>query len=190
LWRFLEEKTDFFQLRDVRMLHVAPEALLETRFRKQLGAGYLSADFLQPADVKMDITDIQYPEDSFDVVYCSHVLEHVPDDRQAMRELCRVLKPSGWAILLVPVTVDSTIEDPTITDPQERLRLFGQDDHVRRYGPDFVDRLREAGFNVTTTSAADFLSLEERSRIAVDQPAAGDVFYCRKPGALPSGAGR
>jgi len=80
-------------------------------------------------------------------VMCNHVLEHVPDDRKAMRELRRVLRPNGWAILLVPdVHAEATVEDPTITDPAERLRLFGQADHVRRYGRDYLQRLADAGF--------------------------------------------
>lgn len=156
------------------------EPCFERRFRRQIGAGYLTADLLLPADEKMDITGIQHPDDSFDVVYCSHVLEHVPDDRKAMREFYRVLKPSGWAIFMIPITVDKTVEDPTITDPQERLRLFGQDDHVRRYGPDFVDRLQEAGFSVTVTSAKGFLSAAEIGRIAVAHVLTGDVFHCTR----------
>jgi ubiquinone/menaquinone biosynthesis C-methylase UbiE len=89
----------------------------------------------------MDITDIQYPDNTFDVIYCSHVLEHVPDDRKAMREFARVLKPEGWAVFMVSLSEEHTIEDPSITSPAERERLFGQHDHVRRYGPDFKDRL-------------------------------------------------
>jgi SAM-dependent methyltransferase len=94
------------------------------------------------AMVRMDITDIQYPKDTFDVIYCSHVLEHVVDDRKAMREFHRVLRPDGWALLLVPITVEKTFEDPSVTDPEERLSVFGQEDHVRCYGPDYVERLR------------------------------------------------
>src|SRR5262249_12426105 len=84
-----------------------------------------------------------------------HVLEHVPDDRRAMREFYRVLKPGGWAILLVPITVERTFEDPAVVDPAERLRLFGQEDHVRRYGPDYGDRLSEAGFAVSGVNVSE-----------------------------------
>lgn len=183
VWRFLEEKTDFFESSNKRMLHIAPEKCFEPRFRKQIGSGYLTADLMQPADVKMDITDIQYPDDTFDIVYCSHVLEHVPDDRKAMREFFRVLKPSGWAILMVPISAEKTVEDPSITDPQERLRLFGQNDHVRRYGPDFVDRLKEAGFNVKSIGPEDFLSAEEIERIAAWRKYTGEIYYCTKAAA-------
>jgi ubiquinone/menaquinone biosynthesis C-methylase UbiE len=162
------------------MLHFAAEACFESRFRSIIGAGYMTADLMRPADMKIDITDIQLPENSFDIVYCSHVLEHVPDDRRAMREICRVLKPNGWAILMVPITAEKTVEDPSITDPHERLRLFGQDDHVRAYGPDFVERLEEAGFDVTVTRADDFLSSEEIDRIGVRDAMTGEVYLCTK----------
>jgi ubiquinone/menaquinone biosynthesis C-methylase UbiE len=128
---------------------------------------------------RMDITRIQYPEESFDVIYCSHVLEHVPDDRIAMREFRRVLRKDGWAVLLVPITVEKTFEDPTITDPTERLRLFGQEDCVRRYGPDYVERLREAGFDVFVTRVLDVFSEEEATRMGLT-PAAGEIYLCRR----------
>src|SRR6185503_7695510 len=99
--------------------------------------------------------------ESFDVIYCSHVLEHVPDDRLARSQLRRGLKRAGWAVLLVPITAAQTIEDPTVTDPAERERLFGQHDHVRRYGPDYVDRLRDAGFSVSETNASDMFNDSE-----------------------------
>jgi len=129
--------------------------------------------------VKMDITAIQFPSESFGIIYCSHVLEHVPDDKQAMREFCRVLKPDGWAILLVPITADKTFEDASVTDPAERLRLFGQEDHVRRYGPDYMDRLRESGFKVEKTSVADLVSPEDAVRMGLTA-ASGDIFHCTK----------
>lgn len=129
--------------------------------------------------VKMDITDIQFPPETFDVVYCSHVLEHVPDDRKAMREFWRVLKPGGWAILNVPVIDKETFEDFSITDPDERERVFGKDDHVRLYGPDYADRLREAGFVVTVVSPGDMCSATEIRRFGLT-PAAGDVYFCTK----------
>jgi len=180
LWMFLQHRTDLFDGRTRSMLHVAPEAVLEARFRERVGEGYLTADLFDPrAMVRMDITDIERPDDSFDVIYCSHVLEHVSDDRKAMREMRRVLKPDGWAILLVPITDETTFEDPSITDPQERLRVFGQEDHVRRYGRDYPDRLREAGFEVEEIEARDFLDADQIERMAIT-PAAGEIYLCRK----------
>jgi ubiquinone/menaquinone biosynthesis C-methylase UbiE len=99
----------------------------------------------------MDIHDIPFPENTFDVTFCNHVMEHVHDDLRAMRELYRVLKPGGWGIIQVPFfppIPDKTFEDNSITDPKVREKIFGQDDHVRLYGHDYPERLRTAGFTV------------------------------------------
>ena len=163
------------------MLHVAPEPIFESRFKKQLGHNYLSADLFNPlAMVKMDITDIQYPDQSFDVIYCSHVLEHVQDDKKAMKEFFRVLKNNGWAILLVPITSEKTFEDPSIIDPAQRLKAFGQDDHVRRYGPDFADRLADAGFTVQITTVSDLVNSEDATKMGLKSVNDGLIFYCIK----------
>ena len=100
-----------------------------------------------------------FDECTFDVVVCNHVLEHVPEDRKAMRELQRILKPGGWAVLLVPFDQDRavTYEDWAIVDPDERERAFGQFDHVRVYGRDYVDRLSDAGFEVSVVRYGDEL---------------------------------
>jgi len=162
------------------MLHVAPEIVFEPRFRRVLKEHYLTADLFDPdVDVKMDVMNIEYPNRTFDVIYCSHVLEHVPDDKRAMREFKRVLKDDGYAILLVPITTEKTFEDPAIEDPKERLRLFGQEDHVRRYGPDYKERLTEAGFEVEQIVPGDFLTQEEISNMAITG-AAGDIYLCKK----------
>jgi SAM-dependent methyltransferase len=172
--------TDLFDGRHKKVLHVAPERCFEGRLKAALGADYLTTDLLDPHVMeRMDITEIRYPDESFDVIYCSHVLEHVPDDRKAMREFRRVLKKSGWAVLLVPITTESTVEDPSITDPAERLRLFGQDDHVRRYGPDYLDRLREAGFDVRVSAVPDVASREEAIQMGLTPPA-GEIYHCRR----------
>lgn len=181
LWLFLHQRTDLFSGKSKRVLHVAPEPCFEPRFRKLLGAGYCTADLLNPrAMVRMDITDIPYPDESFDVILCSHVLEHVPEDRRAMREFFRVLHRDGWAILLVPITADKTHEDPTIVSPEDRLRAFGQEDHVRRYGPDYVERLQEAGFAVATTTTGDLAGPEDILAMGLTS-AAGEIYYCTKP---------
>lgn len=180
LWLFVERKTDLFDGRAKKVLHVAPEICLARPFGRRLGEHYITADLVNPrAMLQMDITNIDFPAGHFDVVYCSHVLEHVPDDRKAMREFHRVLDAAGWAILLVPITADRTIEDPSVTDPEERARLFGQHDHVRRYGPDYVDRLRESGFKVSICSADDLASPDERVRLGLTD-AAGEIYFCTK----------
>jgi hypothetical protein len=180
VWLYFNRATDLFDGRERAMLHVAPEPSIESRLRARLGPGYLTADLFNPrAMVRMDITAIVYPDDYFDVIYCSHVLEHVPDDRRAMAEFFRVLKPGGWAVLLVPITADVTYEDPTIVTAAGRLHAFGQEDHVRRYGPDYADRLREAGFEVRVTTVADLCDAEEAARMGLT-PASGEIFHCWK----------
>ena len=162
------------------MLHVAPEPCFEPRLKQRLGEGYLSADLYNPrAMVKMDITEIDFPDEYFDVVYCSDVLEHVEDDRKAMREFLRVLRRDGWAVLLVPVAGDKTREDPSIVDAAERLRLFGQEDHVRRYGRDYLDRLREEGFRVEVTEVRDLVERSEAVRMGLTAESR-EIYYCTR----------
>jgi SAM-dependent methyltransferase len=189
LWLYLTSKTDLFDGKRKRMLHVAPEPCFEPRFRDRIGAGYLTADlFAQHVMIKMDITRIEYPDEWFDVIYCSHVLEHVEDDRKAMREFHRVLKQNGWAILLVPITLEKTFEDPKITDPLKRLESFGQQDHVRRYGRDYVDRLREAGFNVDVTKVSDLVPAQtDAIRLGLVSCSGNEIFLCRKSSAAQLG---
>jgi SAM-dependent methyltransferase len=178
VWLYFARRTDLFDGRPKRVLHVAPERCFENQLRQRFGAGYLTADLLDPRVMeRMDITDIHHPDESFDVIYCSHVLEHVPEDRLAMSELRRVLKRDGWAVLLVPITAERTIEDPTVTDPAERERLFGQHDHVRRCGPDYIDRLREAGFDVVVTGVSDLLPGEDPSRLGLSRCNAA-IYHC------------
>lgn len=185
VWLFFQRKTDLFDGRPKTVLHVAPESSLEPRLTRKLGSNYITADLINPhVKLRMDITDINDSDATYDVIYCSHVLEHVPDDRLAMRELFRVLKEDGWAVLLVPITADETFEDPTVTDPKERLRLFGQVDHVRRYGPDYEDRLKEAGFHVQRFSPSDIVTLQEVVEMGLTE-GAGWIYYCRKISAKP-----
>jgi SAM-dependent methyltransferase len=175
----MTQKTDLFSGSRKKMLHVAPEAQLARLFQDADCIDYLSADLSSPtAMVKMDVTDIQYADDSFDVIYCSHVLEHVPDDIGAMRELYRVLKPGGWAVLQVPISAATTFEDPTVTSPEAREKLFGQSDHVRRYGPDYADRLATAGFSVSVDGFVKELSDHEITRFGLTR--SEDVYFCTK----------
>jgi SAM-dependent methyltransferase len=133
-----------------RLLHVAPEPILARLLRSRLGVNYVSADLAQPATVRLDLSGLPFRAAVFGAVVCNHVLEHVPDDRAAIRELRRILLPSGWAILESPVDPHraKTYEDPSIVDPTSRERVFGQFDHVRVYGRDYPNRLRDAGFEV------------------------------------------
>lgn len=174
-----EEKTDLFDGRPKRILHIAPEEPLERLIRRLPGVEYLSADLENPrAMVRMDITNISYPDGSFDVVLCSHVLEHVPDDRKALREFHRILSTGGCSLIQIPVNNPVTVEDPTIINPEERLRLFGQRDHVRRYGPDVRDRMEEAGFIVEEITTENVISKEEARRMGL--MVEDRVYVCRK----------
>lgn len=177
-WLFLHRELRLHEIpKSGSFFHIAPELGIEKRLRNSFQGKYVTADLLDPnVDLQIDISSIPLPNDSFDVIYCSHVLEHVPDDRKAMRELARVLKPSGTAIVMVPVTVAQTFEDPTVQTPEERLRVFGQRDHVRRYGPDIADRLKNSGFNVRVVAARDFLSVLEAEQAGLINQA-GDVIY-------------
>lgn len=180
VWLFMERKTDLFDGEKKRMLHVAPELAFEPRLKKRLGAGYLTADLDgSRAMVAMDITNIGYPDETFDVIYCSHVLEHVEQDRKAMSEFYRTLKTSGWAILLVPLKGDKTIEDPNVVTPEERVRAYGHPEHVRYYGADYVDRLCEAGFTVDTFSVSDVVSQDEAAYMGLTKTN-GNVYFCTK----------
>ena len=179
-WIYLNSCTNITDGSPKKLLHFAPETEFSKRFKKIPGIDYLSADLVSPhAMVKMDITDIDWPDSSFDIVYCSHVLEHVPEDRKAMSEMFRVVKPGGWALIQVPVWKDDTIEDPSITDPGERERLFGQSDHVRLYGLDIKNRLAAAGFDVEVVFAHQLIEPQncERMGINPNEP----IFHCRKP---------
>ncbi|MEK7873336.1 MAG: methyltransferase domain-containing protein, partial [Chloroflexota bacterium] len=148
-------------MRNLRVLDVAPLPVLQAKYVKLPNLDYLSVDIASPiAMVRMDITAIGCPRDQFDCILCYHVLEHVPDDRKALQELFRVLKPGGWAILQSPIdaTRPKTFEDFSVTSPEERERVFGQSDHVRIYGLDYKDRLTSAGFIVRVDDYAKQLS--------------------------------
>jgi predicted SAM-dependent methyltransferase len=181
LWLYLERRTNLFSDR-LRVLHFAPERIFEEKLRPQSNLDYVSTDLARArADVKADITDLPFPDDSFDVILCSHVLEHVVEDRKAMRELYRVLRRGGWALVLVPIDFsrDETFEDPTIVAPADRERAFGQADHVRVYGRDFKARLEEAGFTVRVENFRDELGESQDQRYVL-RPRKPDLHLCLK----------
>jgi SAM-dependent methyltransferase len=168
------------------VLHVAPEAAIATRLRTA-AANYTSAD-IEPgrAMVAADLTALPFPDRSFDLVVCSHVLEHVPDDRAAMRELFRVLRPAGVALIQTPVNYDQaeTYEDPGETDAGERMRRFSQADHLRVFGRDLLDRLVAAGFEVNVEAAGDLgVGANTRHRLSAGSaPLRNDIYRCLRPG--------
>ncbi len=179
-WSFFEQRTNLFDGIAKRMLHIAPEPAFERRIRLLDYVDYVTADQQDThANVTMDITQIQFPDNSFDVIHCSHVLEHVQEDLKAMREIARVLRPAGWATILVPIIAEKTFDDPSVTDPKERTRLFGQWDHVRAYGQDFMARLESQGLRVRRVSAADLVA-ELGEAAEVVQFKAEELFLCTK----------
>lgn len=150
MWLYLKNETTFFKEK-LKVLHIAPEQSFINRFKKLPNLDYITADLYSPiVDVKADILDLPFDDESFDVVFCNHVLEHIEDDRTAMSELYRVMKKGGWGIFQVPLkkSLLDTYEDFTIKDPQERQKHFGQYDHVRWYGMDYFKRLESVGFQV------------------------------------------
>jgi SAM-dependent methyltransferase len=172
------------------VLHFAPEPALEAQLARMPAISYVSGDIdPEVAMEQMDITAIPRPDDSFDLVLCSHVLEHVPDDALAMREMRRVLKPGGAAVLQHPIDPEraQTYEDRSIETAAGRLRAFNQEDHVRIYGADFGERLERAGFAVTVERYLSVLSDEKVARhgLAVrgkdGAVRADDVYLARKP---------
>lgn len=171
LWLFLLRKTNFFQA-PLKVLHIAPELCFLEKFEKLPNLQeYITADLNSPwAKVKMDIHQMPFADNHFDVVLCNHVLEHVSNDIQALREIYRVLKPKGWAILQSPVdwNLEKTYEDPSITSRKARERAFGQSDHLRLYGKDYPDRIASVGFRVTVDNFVQTLSEYETKRYALD----------------------
>jgi SAM-dependent methyltransferase len=177
IWLYLEKKTDFMK-RKQRVLHIAPEACFMKRFESIHGDGYVTADIESPlAKVKMDIHQIPFDADSFDVVLCNHVLEHVDDDIKAMSEICRVLKGQGYAVLQIPIfspLPEVTLEDRSITDPREREKAFGQDDHVRKFGKDYPKRIDSSGLTSVVSRFTSELAPDDITRYGL---AAGEVLY-------------
>ena len=170
LWLYLQRETSFFT-QPLKLLHFAPEQAFYKRFKKLPNINYTTTDLNSPlADVKADICNLPFADDAFDVILCNHVLEHIPDDTKAMQELLRVLKPGGWGIFQIPqdLSRETTFEDDTITDKKERAKIFGQYDHVRVYGRDYFDRLRNVGFTVTEVDYTAKLpeALVDRYRLA------------------------
>lgn len=181
MWLYFQERTDLLDGRPKRMLHLAPEKCIAPKLRRQSTLTYVSSD-LQAPDVMvwMDMTRACFADGQFDVIYASHILEHIPDDHQAMCEIARLLRPDGWAILQVPLEPEraTTYEDFSIVEPAARERAFGQRDHVRVYGRDYAARLEAAGLRVTVDSFVRELPLEEIQRLGLLPNE--DIYCCTR----------
>ncbi len=163
LWLYLKNETRFFTDK-IKVLHFAPEQAFYKRFKRLQNLDYTTTDLNSPlADVKADICDLPFNDNTFDFILCNHVLEHIPDDTKALQELFRVLKPEGMGIFQIPqdLSREITFEDDTITDKKERAKIFGQYDHVRVYGRDYFDKLRSTGFKVREINYTTVLSQDE-----------------------------
>ena len=197
LWLFLQSDTDFFEpvvqgtkkfmLRKkpntkLKVLHFAPEQAFYKRFRNQKSIEYTTTDLHSPlADVKADICNLPFEDASYDMILCNHVLEHIPDDKKAMRELFRILKPGGMGIFQIPLDMHrkTSFQDDNITDPEERAKIFGQYDHVRVYGMDYFDTLKDIGFEVHPIDYTKTLTAETITKYCLSK---GELIpICIKP---------
>ena len=180
LWLYLKNETSFFKAK-LKVLHFAPESALMNQFKKLKNLSYHTIDLNSPiADIKADICDLPFLDNSYDFILCNHVLEHIVDDNKAIRELYRVLKKNGIGIFQVPIDYnrDTTFEDFSVTNKKERNKLFGQYDHVRIYGLDFFDRLQKAGFSVERCEYTSKLSKEDIIKFCL--PKKEIIPICRK----------
>ncbi len=178
-WIYFQQAKLLINVKHLRILHIAPEDAIRDLFQSIPGTHYISGDLHNKnAMEKMNICALNYPENSFDLIFCSHVLEHVEDDRQALREFHRVLSSEGRLMLMIPIFGEKTIQDPSVTDPIERERLFGQFDHVRAYGSDFVEIVASEGFEVVALRPSDFATDEDIRQQQLDVQ--DRLFVCKK----------
>jgi SAM-dependent methyltransferase len=173
---FFKKHTEIFKPPLKKVLHIAPEPMLSRQFSDCNYIEYLSADIQNQAMVQMDITDIQYPDGSFDVIYCSHVLEYVSDDLKAMGEFMRVLKPGGWAVIQAVINAEQTIQRKSYPEGAEQENLFGNAGHQRKFGPDIVNRFKSAGFKVKVITGLGLCSKSELDRMRIKP--SQNLYYC------------
>lgn len=189
LWKFITERKKIFNTgANIRLMHFAPEKSFYDVFSQHSNINYVPCDFVpeQYGDMgkvpltKVDIVNIPFKENYFDVILCTHVLEHIPDDAKAMSELFRVMKPGGWGVFQVPIDYNrkETYEDFSITSPQARKKAFGRAGHVRWYGRDYKDRLQAAGFKVTEDNFVQEFTTEEQFRFGLIPTEL--IYYCEK----------
>ena len=180
IWLFLKKKTNLFTA-NLKFLHIAPEFCFIKLFKEMENLDYITGDLISPwADIKMDVHDIPFNENTFDVVICNHVLEHVNDSQKVMQELFRVMKPGGWGIFQVPIDYNNpnTEEDKSIIDPKQRELLYWQSDHLRLFGLDYGKRLAAVGFKVTESNFINELDFNLIERYALQE---GEIIYfCEK----------
>ena len=164
------------------ILHIAPEACLQSRLRELAGGDYVSADLVRTdVDQRFDVMAIPHPDASFFGIYCSHVLQDVPDDIRAMEELFRILKPGGWAILNVPVTTDKSVDHPDRPGHLRHTLDRRPAEHLRTYGHDFEQRMASVGFEMHVIRPGDMVPPDDQARFGIAGSAAGAIFMGMKP---------
>ncbi len=183
IYNFIKDKTLIPP--NTRLLHIAPEQCLYNVFKQQLGNNYIPADkfevgYSYPPDThNVDITTLPFEDSCMDVVIAIHVLEHVQDDAKALQEIYRVLKKGGCAILQVPYehNREHTYEDASITSPEARKQHFGQSDHVRIYGRDYINRFLAPGFSVQYADYVQSIPEQLKERYVFKKE---EIFLLRK----------
>jgi len=178
IWLFFQRRTNLFNRLPLKMLHIAPEKAFIKPLSRYIREGYITADLNANVMLRVDITKTSFPDNTFDVILCSHVLEHIVDDKTAITELLRILKVDGWALIVVPISREKTFEDNNIINSDERLRVYGQIDHVRICGVDYCQRLISQGFNVRVFKADEIATQQEHRYYGL---ATGTIIYfCTK----------
>jgi SAM-dependent methyltransferase len=180
LWLYLKNKTDFFTKKR-KMLHIAPEQCFYKLFKAMPNLDYKTGDYNSPiADIHFDLHQAPFEDNTFDVIFCNHVLEHVEDANQCMKELYRIMKPGGFGIFQIPQDVNryETYEDKSITSERDREIHFWQKDHVRLFGLDYKDKLAAAGFKVVVEDYTKEISAELAERYRL--PKGELLYYCTK----------
>jgi predicted SAM-dependent methyltransferase len=183
IYLFIKNKTNLLKsLEKINLLHVAPEVGLQKIIKSNKNINYVSMDKSSHlAEHHMDIENIEFEDNYFEVVIANHVFEHVSNDKKAMKEIYRVMKPEGWAILQVPISMKlkNTYEDSSITNPEERIKAFGQNDHIRIYGKDYKNKLSDVGFEVKVSYfGRDEITKEDCERYGINDAEA--VYFCVK----------
>jgi len=181
IYLYIKQKTNLFDPPGKKMLHAAPELILTEKFATCKYIDYLSSD-IDPeqigAMVKIDLTDIDFGTGTFDVILSSHVLEHIENDRKALSELYRVLKPRGWAIIQVPIIAEKTFTVPSARTGEERFRAYGKEDHVRGYGRDYKQLLESVGFKVKVDDFIKSFGPEEIEYLGLIPDE--EIYFCVK----------
>ncbi len=189
LWKYIHERTNLLSGKRVKLMEVAPDLPFFNLFNNNPGIRYYPCDIAPgkekylyfPGKIKdADITHLPFESKYFDVILCSHVLEHVVDDISAMKEMFRVLRGGGWVLIQSPVfyNIEKTLEDPDVVTPEGRELKFGQLDHLRKYGRDFKNRLSNSGFTIDEIDYVNSFPEEDIKRFGFDRYER--IYLCRK----------